>query len=352
MKIIKLSVYLLIFIFSKNIFSQNVLEIEVNPKITIQAYNFSVNDKEVNNLVIKNLSKIKTLKHVPSYDYKKKYNISNYNVKNKKEIANIISDDIYKEVYNTKNFFSDKLSFVIKENNKYILVVSDYEGQNMEKVLISKEPILSPDIHKNLITYVSFENYRPSIFLHNLKNNKRKKISNFKGINSSPKFNLKGDKIIFTLSRKGNLDIYEYNIKEKTIRQITNTNYNELSPSYNDKGIVFSKESESYNPKVFELKEKQIKRLNNLGFVISNDYRSGTYAFLNKSKKYEIYIDNNKDPIYISDSIEKISLSNNGKYIIFSEYLDDNRILKVINKEGEIFYTLSIENKDLIEPSF
>lgn len=355
MKLIKFFI-MSIMLFNLNLSSKdNVLEIEINPKITMKAYNFSVNDNIIKKHVIKNLSKIKNLKYVPDSDFKFRYNKEKYKNKTKKEIANIISDNIYTKTYNKGKFFTKRITFIIKDNNNHKLVYSDYEGNSLKTVLISKQPILSPDIHEDLLTYVSFENYRPSIYLHNVKTNKRIKISNYKGINSSPKFNNNGKKIIFTLSRNGNLDIYEYSISENKIKQLTNTSYNELSPSYNDKGIIFSKETSYSNPKLFQLNKNQIKRISPLNYIVSSDYKNSTYVFLNKDNNHEIFIQensiNNKS-IYKSKSIEKVSLSDNGEYIIFSEYLENNRILKVINKRGEVFYTLSIKNKDLIEPSF
>ena len=102
--------------------------------------------------------------------------------------AHKISDDIIFKLLGERGVFSTRLSYVMKEGKRYRLVISDADGQNMRNALNSSEPIISvawsPDGQK--IAYVSFEDRKPVVYVHELVTGRRIVLSNERGNNSAP----------------------------------------------------------------------------------------------------------------------------------------------------------------------
>jgi TolB protein len=278
------------------------------------------------------------------------------------ERANKVSDYIYKKIIGENSFFNEKLAFVKNKNNLYTLTVSDFEGSNSKDILISPKPILSPDVspNGNYITYVSFEKIRPAIYLHNLKTKKRKIISNFKGVNSDPKFSPDSNKILMSLSKTRDGDLYVYNIKENALTKITNEAGNEISPEWiNNSDFLFSSDKNG-NPKVFSYDNNK-KRISSvfksINYTLSPSYsdeniisiffNSGFYGIIKKNNKTKI------ETKIVSDFyIESPSISKNGNLIVYATKENKKSILKFIDTSGNLIYTLRYQNADIIEPSF
>lgn len=193
-------------------FNSYAIDIQIEKKEEkIQVY-YKAENINVFNKVESNLSKInklnitkkesnrsvnfssKTVNNVTTIYYKGEK--KEFNQKSELERANSISDFIYYKIFGKKSFFNENLTFVKESENKYTLMVSDYEGANSKEVLISPEPIMSPDISPDgkFLVYVSFEKLRPAIFLQNIATKERKVISSFKGVNGYPKFSNDGKK--------------------------------------------------------------------------------------------------------------------------------------------------------------
>lgn len=335
------------------------------------------NNEKIINIISDNFNKIKKVKVNDNESTKRIFsvreNTSNYALTYKGETTHFLKDDIYsdgnnisdaiyKYLFAEKSFFNEKLTFVQKSNGKYILSVANYDGNNKKDVLVSTKPILSPDISNDgrLLTYVSFEDVRPAIFLHNISTKKRIKITNFKGVHSDPKFSKDDNKIIMSLSKDGDADLYTYDINKKMLSKITNELGNEVSPEWADnESFLFSSDKlGAPNVYYFNRKNNKTKKIfKSENYTLSPIYNNNhTFAVYMSGGFYGIIKKDNEskkeDNIIKDFYIESPSISKNGTLIVYATKENDKYILKFIDTNGNDIYTLRYQNSDIIEPSF
>jgi Tol biopolymer transport system component len=99
-------------------------------------------------------------------------------------------------------------------DNKSILYASTHLGGDA----CPPEPERKPGGKYLWPIYDSFD-----IFVSDLNGNIKKQLTNLKGYDAEATLSPKGDKIVFTSTRNGDLDLYVMDLKGKKVKQITNT---------------------------------------------------------------------------------------------------------------------------------
>ena len=276
--------------------------------------------------------------------------------------ANFISNQIFKKIFKADSFFNERLVFVKEKDEIYTLIVSDYEGKEATEILISSSPIMSPDISSDgtMVTYVSFEKVRPSIFMHEVKTNNRKIIANYSGVNAYPKFSNDGRKILMSLSKDGDANLYTYDIGKNRLKKRTNGIGNEISPEWTDTSdFLFSSDKVGY-PQTF-LYSKNNKLMTRVfktsAYTISPTYNSRyTVALYQNNGYYGLIRKNNKTKVekkIIKDfNIESPSISKSGNLIVYSTKENNISILKFIDVDGGIAFSVRYRDANIMEPSF
>ena len=135
------------------------------------------------------------------FDIRKSESLGGLNINssadNLRAAAHKIADDIIFKLLGERGIFSTRLSYVIKEGKRYRLVISDADGQNIRNAMNSGEPIISPSWSPDgkKVAYVSFEDRKPVIYVHELATGRRIPLSNQKGNNSAPAWSPDGKKL-------------------------------------------------------------------------------------------------------------------------------------------------------------
>jgi len=288
-----------------------------------------------------------------------------------RRIAHALSDKIYFVLLGQKGAFNTRLSYVTvseskKGNRTYRLQISDSDGYNPQTVVKSAHPILSPSwsSDQNKLAYVSFKNNRSEVFVvYPFLKIKPIKLPKFDGIASSPSWHPDGERIALTISKRGNKDIYLYNLKTKNLRRLT-TNIaidTEANFSPDGKSIAFTsnrtgqvqiyiKNLESgkikratfngtYNAKpVFSPDSKELALIHRVG----KDYR---LALLNIATRDLTVMTENK-------SDESPYFSPNGGMIIFATNRDNKGILSIISLHNNQIVELTQNEGVVREPSW
>lgn len=124
-----------------------------------------------------------------------------------------IDNQIYQTITKTPGIFTTKVALTAKNGNRYVLVLSDYDGYNPQTLLSTSRPItsLAWDKTGNNISYVTYETGKPVVYVQNLLKGSRYIVSNFDGSNSSPAFTANGQKLAVTLSKDYGSHIYLVN---------------------------------------------------------------------------------------------------------------------------------------------
>src|SRR6185295_6548943 len=125
-------------------------------------------------------------------------------------IAHKIADIIYEKLTGEPGVFSTRIAYVARFPQRFELHVADADGVNSQFILAHKEPIISPAWSPDgtRIAYVSFEQRRSIVFIHNLVDGTRRVLASYEGINSAPAWAPDGKHLALALSKDGVSQIY------------------------------------------------------------------------------------------------------------------------------------------------
>ena len=82
----------------------------------------------------------------------------------------------------------------------------------------------------------------PRVYLFNIQTGKQEVLGSFEGMSFAPRFSPDGKKVIMSLARDGNTEIYEMDLRTRRMRRLTDDPAIDTSPSYSPDGtqIVFN----------------------------------------------------------------------------------------------------------------
>ena len=165
-----------------------------------------------------------------------------------RRIAHIIADNIYERITGETGYFDSSIVFISETGNQKNrikrLAVMDQDGENLRYLSDGKSMVLTPRFSPNMkqITYFSYQNGKPQVYLMDIQSGTSELIGHFPGMTFAPRFSPDGKKLIMSMARNGNSDIYTYDLKTKKQTQITKHLAIDTSPSFSPDGkrIVFN----------------------------------------------------------------------------------------------------------------
>ena len=310
--------------------------------------------------------------HYKLFDVRKSIGLGGLNLNssadNLRAAAHKIADDIIFKLLGERGVFSTRLSYVIKDGKRYRLVISDADGQNIRNAMNSSEPIISPSWSPDgkKVAYVSFEDRKPVIYVHELATGRRISLSNQKGNNSAPAWSPDGKKLAISLSKDGNTQIYSINADGTGLQRLTRGNTIDTEPQYSADGrYIYFTSDRGGNPQIYRMSSdgeqaEGVKRVTfKQGFVtsprISPDGKYLAYI-ANIGGAYRLYILNlaTGDAQALTDgsSDESPSFAANGRYVLYSTKVGGRRVLAAVSVDGNSKQVLSIPGSDVRQPSW
>ncbi|MBK2356108.1 PD40 domain-containing protein [Francisella hispaniensis] len=180
----------------------------------------------------------------------------NINISLMRTLAHKISNYVYHKLTGEQGFFLTKLAYVKVSNpyarygRLYELIISDYDGYNKHVVLRQTDnPIATPSWSNDgrYIVYSSYSGGSMGVYTLEIATGKVTRITNYKGINSSPSFSPDGKEIALALSKgySDQTNIYIMNLATKALKRITINGIN-TAPKFSPNGqsIVFTSDRE------------------------------------------------------------------------------------------------------------
>ena len=306
------------------------------------------------------------------FDIRKSQSLGGLNLNssadNLRAVAHKIADDIIFKLLGERGVFSTRLSYVIKDGKRYRLVISDADGQNIRNAMNSSEPIISPSWSPDgkKVAYVSFEDRKPVIYVHELATGRRISLSNQKGNNSAPAWSPDGRRLAISLSKDGNTQIYGINADGTGLHRLTRGSTIDTEPQYSMDGrYIYFTSDRGGNPQIYRMSAdgEQVEGAKRVtfkqGFVtsprISPDGKYLAYI-ANIGGAYRLYILNlaTGDAQALTDgtSDESPSFAANGRYVLYSTKVNGKRVLAAVSVDGNSKQVLSIPGSDVRQPSW
>ncbi len=164
-----------------------------------------------------------------------------------RRVAHLIADAIYERLTGEKGYFDTRIAFIdetgTKDKRVKRLAIMDQDGRNLVYLSRGKNLVLTPRFSpkKEELTYVSYENGLPRVYMYDIKNGIREIVGDFPDISFSPRFAPDGNKIVMSLQRDGNSNIYTRDLRTGRTERLTNTRGIDTAPSFSpdSKYIVF-----------------------------------------------------------------------------------------------------------------
>ena len=161
---------------------------------------------------------------------------------NWRRIAHIISDAIYERLTGEKGYFDTRIVFVDetgpKERRVKRLAIMDQDGANVRYLTRGDDLVLTPRFSPSTqeITYMSYGQGDPRVYLLNIETGQREIVGNFPGMTFAPRFSPDGQRVIMSLQQGGNSNLFVMDLRSKQTTRLTDTPAIDTAPCYSPDG--------------------------------------------------------------------------------------------------------------------
>jgi TolB protein len=169
---------------------------------------------------------------------------------NWRRISHIIADAIYERLTGEKGYFDSRIVFIDetgpKERRVKRLALMDQDGYGVRYLTRGDDLVLTPRFNPSTqeITYMSYGQGEPRVYLLNIETGQREIVGNFPGMTFSPRFSPDGQRVIMSLQQGGNSNLFVMDLRSKQTTRLTDTPAIDTAPCYSPDGRSICFESD------------------------------------------------------------------------------------------------------------
>ena len=156
---------------------------------------------------------------------------------NWRRVAHIISDAIYKRITGESGYFDTRVVYVAESGplrrRVKRLAIMDQDGANIRYLTNGDALVLTPRFSPAAqeITYLSYFNNTPRVYLFNIESGRQELLGNFKGMTFAPRFTSDGQSVLMAFAERGNSDIRSMDLRTRKSIRLTTHPAIDTSPS-------------------------------------------------------------------------------------------------------------------------
>ena len=157
--------------------------------------------------------------------------------RNWRRVAHIISDAIYKRITGEDGYFDTRIVFVAESGPRdqriKRLAIMDQDSANFRFLTDGSALVLTPRFSPTTqeITYLSFFNDIPRVYLFDIETGRQEVLGNFKGMTFAPRFSTDGQSVLLSFAQNGNSEIWRMDLRTREETRLTNNPAIDTSPS-------------------------------------------------------------------------------------------------------------------------
>lgn len=162
---------------------------------------------------------------------------------------------------------TSQIAFVNREGNVKEVFLTDILGKNIRQVTRHKYLAVSPKFVPGgpYLSYTSYHNGGQALYITDLRQGKTTQaISRRKGLNMAPAWSSDGERMVLTLSKDGNPDLYLLDRRGEIIEKLTERSGINVSPTWSPDGanLVFVSDRTG-KPQLYlmDMRTRKVKRL-------------------------------------------------------------------------------------------
>ena len=137
-------------------------------------------------------------------------------------LAHTLADEVYRELARADGIFRTQLVYIREADGHKEVHICDYDGANDYRLTADRAVVLSPRwAGKDAVSYTSFRDGNPDVWLYDLVKDRATKMSSFKGLNTGCSWTRDGKRYVLSLSMDGDPEVYVGERNSKSPQRVT-----------------------------------------------------------------------------------------------------------------------------------